>query len=69
MDEKDLKIQALREALKDKVSTLVDDYENKIADLRIEITMMSNEIDHLNASLQEARSQGSNEVVEGELID
>lgn len=41
MDKNELKIQALREALRDKVSSITDEYENRIADLRVEITQLS----------------------------
>jgi hypothetical protein len=37
----ELKIQALREALRERVSAITDEYENKIADLRIELTEMA----------------------------
>lgn len=46
----ELKIQALREALRERVSSITDEYENKIADLRVELTETA-------LSLQEARKQ------------
>lgn len=48
---KDLKIQALLE----KVSNLTAQYENQVADLRVEVTLLS-------AELQEARSPQAEEV-------
>lgn len=53
MDKKDLKIQALREALKDRVASITDEYENRIADLRIELTEVSQERDALRAAQAE----------------
>lgn len=47
--EKDLKIQALLE----RISTLTTEYENKIADLRVEVTLKSYENDNLNKKLEE----------------
>ena len=37
----ELKIQALREALRERVSAVTDEYENKVADLRVELTELS----------------------------
>lgn len=53
MDRKDLKIQALLE----RVSSLTTDYENRIADLRVELTEVSNEL---------AQERGEPEVSEDE---
>lgn len=41
MDKKELKIQALKERL----GTLVTSYENQIADLRVEVTVLTSELD------------------------
>lgn len=54
MNNLELKITALREALRERVSELVDNYENKIADLRIEITLLSQENSELKAKLASA---------------
>jgi hypothetical protein len=54
----ELKIQALREALRERVSAITDEYENKIADLRIELTEVS-------LALQEAQAR----LAEGEQVD
>lgn len=48
MDRKDLKIQALLE----KVSNMVTNYENQIADLRVDVTMLSNELETVKQELQ-----------------
>jgi len=57
VDRKDLKIQALLE----KVSTMTAQYENQVADLRVELTLVSQE-------LNEAR-QAAAEAVEPEAVD
>lgn len=51
-DRKDLKIQALLE----KVSSLTTNYENQVADLRVEVTMLSQ-------ALQEAQQVQEDENV------
>jgi uncharacterized protein YeeX (DUF496 family) len=53
MDKKDLKIQALREGFRDRVAFITEDYENRIADLRIELTEVSQERDALRAAQAE----------------
>lgn len=55
----ELKIQALREALRERVSAITDEYENKIADLRIELTEMA-------LALQELQSREDSETVQPE---
>lgn len=57
MDKRDLKIQALREALRDRVSELVDKYEDRISDLRIEVTELTNENRELRRYLDEPQSE------------
>ena len=52
MDRKDLKIQALTQRL----STIVSQYEDKIADLRVELTVTSQERDELMNSITELKS-------------
>lgn len=61
MDNKDLKIQALSERL----SEIVTEYENKVADLRVAITIQQAQIE----SLQGDDSPGEGEVLEGEVVD
>lgn len=48
LDRKDLKIQALKE----RVSTLTTDYEDKVADLRVELTVTTIELNERLADLQ-----------------
>jgi uncharacterized protein YeeX (DUF496 family) len=51
MDRKDLKIQALLE----KVSKLTTDYENQAADYRVEITMLSQQLQETQQELARVR--------------
>lgn len=65
-----LKIQALRES----ISNHVANYEDKIADLRIEITVLSQKVQQLeqeNAQLKadEGVKEDSREVVQGEVVN
>lgn len=46
-NKKDLKIRALEEAFANKVSSMVLDYENRIADLRVELTLLNEEVERL----------------------
>jgi hypothetical protein len=57
MDDRDLKIQALREGFRDRVAAITDDYENRIADLRIELTKQSNKADRLGDELEAVRGE------------
>ena len=45
MTDNDMIIVALRESYKDRVSSLVDDYEYKIASLRLQLTKVSNKVE------------------------
>lgn len=49
LDRKDLKIQALLED----ISQLTTQYKNQVADLRVELTIVSQELDQLRAAEQE----------------
>lgn len=51
MDKNELKVQALREALRERVASITDEYENRIADLRIELTEAALENQNLKAAL------------------
>ena len=51
MDKNALKVQALLE----KISSLVAQYENQCADLRVEVTLLSNERDALVEELKSLR--------------
>ena len=61
LDRKDLKIQALRE----RVSALTTEYEDKVADLRVELTINSAEFEQametMKAYIQELESRLSEE--------
>lgn len=48
-DRKDLKIQALLE----KISSLTMHYENQIADLRVDLTISSQEVEELRAAQEQ----------------
>lgn len=49
-DKKDLKILALRE----RVAQLTAEYEDKVADLRVELTVLNAEYDSLKESIEPA---------------
>lgn len=53
LDRKDLKIEALRQ----KVAKIVTDYEDKEADLRVEVTLLANERDQLQSRVNELEAQ------------
>lgn len=64
---KDLKIIALREALRDRVAEITTTYEDRIVDLRIQITEQGQTIDTLtaeNESLRNSLAQKENDVLE-----
>ena len=50
MDRKDLKIQALLERIRD----LTTNYENQVADLRVELTVVNSELTELKGAEEEA---------------
>jgi uncharacterized protein YeeX (DUF496 family) len=49
VDQKDLKIQALLE----RVSNLTAQYENQVADYRVELTVVSTQLEQANAKIAE----------------
>jgi hypothetical protein len=56
MDNNELIIQALREGFKDRLAKMADEYEFNIANLRLQLTHLSNEHEDLkrkHAELQE----------------
>jgi hypothetical protein len=53
MDRKDLKIQALLE----KISSLTTSYENNAADLRVELTLASQERDQVQQELEGLKNE------------
>jgi len=57
MDKRDLKIQALREALRERVSSITDEYENRIVDLRIELTELAEAHGALTAEVTQLRQE------------
>lgn len=58
LDRKDLKIQALLE----KVSALTTQYENQVADLRVELTISENEREALEKQVQASENGDSTDV-------
>lgn len=63
-----LKIQALKES----ISNLVANYEEKVADLRVEITVLSQRLQQLEQELQSRAEDVKDddvEVVQGEVLD
>lgn len=63
MDRNELKVQALLE----KISSLTTNYENQIADLRVEVTLASNELQAMGQELENLRGEkGQDEVSEEE---
>lgn len=52
-DRKDLKIQALLE----KISELTANYENKIAELRIDLTLQNNELNDSRIAIEALKEQ------------
>lgn len=53
MDKNELKVQALLE----KISTLTTQYENQVADLRVELTLTSQERDSLKFEVEQLRTE------------
>lgn len=52
LDKNKLKIQALRESFEKRVAILVGDYEDRIADLRVELTLMAHQMRELREALE-----------------
>lgn len=66
-----LKIIALREALRDRVAAITDEYESRIIDLRLEITDLGNQLDEARQiimRMQMEDQQDKPEVVPGEVV-
>jgi hypothetical protein len=61
MDRKDLKIQALRE----RISVITTEYEDKNADLRVELTVVSEQRDEFLKRLQELENASNAEDASG----
>ena len=64
-DRKDLKIQALRE----KISTLVTTYEDAAADYRVEITVLSNQVQTLQQRVNELEAANVQEAQDTDTTD
>lgn len=48
-----LKVEGLRQAFRERVALLTDDYENRIVDLRVDLTGLSNDLQQSNAQNEE----------------
>lgn len=73
MDEKDLKITALKQ----RIGEITSDYEDRIADLRVNITYQQQQLEQLQRQNQELESQlsdldpapdSTSDVLEGEVV-
>ena len=67
MDKKDMKIAAYEE----RIAQLTTEYERKVADLRVELTVKDNELRQAQADLESAtrgRTQEPADTVEGEVV-
>lgn len=69
----ELKIQALREGFKEKIASVYDMYEDKVANLRVELTNVSNraqglqeEVNRLLGELEAEREDRKNVALEKE---
>lgn len=60
MDRNELKVQALLE----KISNLTTNYENQVADLRVEVTMLTQELQRTQSELAALAERGTDEVSE-----
>jgi len=58
MDNQKLELKA--QALLERISTLTAEYENKVADLRVELTIISNERDSLKEELINVQEKTKN---------
>lgn len=69
MNDNELKVTALKQRL----GEVVSDYEERIADLRVAVTRQQEEINNLNAALEEAANKSESfedsPVVEGEVVE
>jgi uncharacterized protein YeeX (DUF496 family) len=61
MDRKDLKIEALRQ----RVASLTAQYEDQVADLRVDLTLLSEENENLNKRIQELEAPDATYPEEG----
>lgn len=77
MNKENLKIQALKES----ISNLTSNYEEKIADLRVEVTILTQELNNVRTQLEQSLAKieelrevdagvkENSEVVQGEVVN
>lgn len=70
MEEKDLKILAFKE----RISELTTDYEEKVAELRVALTILQRNLDEAQMTIDSMAASNSaasvnDEVVEGEVVE
>jgi uncharacterized protein YlxW (UPF0749 family) len=71
MDNNEMKVIALREGFKVKIAEIYDTYEDKVADLRVQLTISSQkcetlqqEVDNLTAELNQLKEDHLNAALE-----
>lgn len=64
MDEKDLKIEAMKQQFAARLSGMMTEYEDTIADLRVSNTVMSQRLEQY-----EAKTNSADEPVEGTVVN
>lgn len=57
LDKKELKILALREGFRNKVASITDEYEDRIAELRVELTEREAKLHRLEDENQNLKSE------------
>lgn len=66
MDEKEMKIEALKQQFAERVAAITAEYENKIADLRVALTMQQQKLDEQQ---RPDEKQGTEGPLEGTVVD
>ena len=56
-----LKLQAYKESFASTVAKITSDYEERVADLRVELTLMQSELNETKQKLEEALNEKKNE--------
>ena len=51
-----LKLQAYKESFESKIASVIGEYEDRIADLRVELTIMNSELHSVRQQLESERS-------------
>lgn len=59
-DRKTLKIEALLQ----KISSIVTNYENQVADLRVEVTVLTEEVNRLQSELDEEKEKSQQDTAD-----